>query len=266
MAKKKKKKDNKGIRGNNFVKPAYTKDKLTKAQVQEFIKCANDVEYFCANYIKVQHPIKGSILFEPYEYQQRIVTDLNEYRQNVILQPRQSGKSTVIISYLLWRATFYPNTLIGIAAHKGDGAKDLMVRLKFAYENLPWWIKCGCKSYNVFDVEFDNGSIIMSQTTSATSYRGKSITIMYLDEFAFVKPTVAEDFWTSILPSLATGGEIIITSTPNGSENMFADVWFGAEQGQNGFNAIRVYNEEVPDILDPTGFRGEVFEEDMKRT
>ena len=174
--------------------------------------------------------------------------------------PRQTGKSTTAAGYLLWYAMFVPDTTILVAAHKYLGAQEIMQRIRYAYELCPNHIRAGATSYNKGSLEFDNGSRIVSQTTTENTGRGMSITLLYLDEFAFVRPTIAKEFWTSITPTLSTGGKAIITSTPNSDEDQFAYIWKGANKvedefgnprpnglGINGFKAFRAFWREHPD-------------------
>jgi hypothetical protein len=174
--------------------------------------------------------------------------------------PRQTGKSTSAAGYLLWYAMFVPDATILIAAHKYLGAQEIMQRIRYAYELCPNHIRAGAVSYNKGSIEFDNGSRIVSQTTTENTGRGMSITLLYLDEFAFVRPTIATEFWTSITPTLSTGGKAIITSTPNSDEDQFALIWKGANKiedeygnlrpnglGINGFKAYRAFWREHPD-------------------
>lgn len=171
--------------------------------------------------------------------------------------PRQSGKSTSAAGYLLWYAMFVPDSTILIAAHKYTGAQEIMQRIRYAYENCPNHIKAGVTTYNKGSLDFENGSRIVSATTTENTGRGMSISLLYLDEFAFVRPTIAEQFWTSITPTLSTGGKAIITSTPNSDEDQFALIWKGAnktqdeygndtELGVNGFRAYRAFWREQP--------------------
>ena len=232
---------------NELVKKPHLKEKFNKQQAQEWIKCAQDCEYFIRNYVRVQHPTRGSVWFDLYDYQQRLLGDILSDNNNILLQPRQSGKTALITGYLLWRTTFYKDVSVGVAAHKGSGAKEIIARFKYAYEFLPMWMKAGVTAYNVFDVGFDNGSSIISQTTTETTFRGLSMTIIYLDEFAFVPPRIAEEFWTSLLPSTTAGAagdgemfdadgnpvepvKVIATSTPNGSEGLFARLWYKSQR------------------------------------
>jgi hypothetical protein len=171
--------------------------------------------------------------------------------------PRQSGKSTSAAGYLLWYAMFKPDSTILIAAHKYTGAQEIMQRVRYAYENCPDYIKAGVTTYNKGSLDFENGSRIVSATTTENTGRGMSITLLYLDEFAFVRPSIAKEFWTAITPTLSTGGKAIITSTPNSDEDQFAFIWKGAnktedefgnttELGINGFRAYRAYWDEQP--------------------
>jgi hypothetical protein len=172
--------------------------------------------------------------------------------------PRQTGKSTSAAGYLLWYAMFVPDSTILIAAHKYTGAQEIMQRVRYAYELCPDHIRAGCTSYNKGSLEFENGSRIVSQTTTETTGRGMSITLLYCDEFAFVRPTIAKEFWTSISPTLSTGGKAIITSTPNSDEDQFALIWKGAnkcvdefgnrnELGVNVFRGFQAAWQEHPD-------------------
>ena len=172
--------------------------------------------------------------------------------------PRQTGKSTSATGYLLWYAMFVPDSTILIAAHKYTGSQEIMQRIRYAYELCPDHIRAGCTSYNKGNLDFENGSRIVSTTTTENTGRGMSISLLYADEFAFVRPGIAKEFWTSISPTLATGGKAIITSTPNSDEDQFALLWKGANKcedsygnptplGINGFKAYRSYWNEHPD-------------------
>jgi hypothetical protein len=184
----------------------------------EFARCADPVtgpEYFMSNYFYIQHPVKGKMLYHPFEYQQRLIDTYHNNRFSISLMPRQTGKTTSAAGYLLWFAMFRPDSTILIAAHKYTGAQEIMQRVRYAYELCPDWIRAGVTSYNKGSIDFENGSRIVSQTTTETTGRGMSITLLYCDEFAFVRPTIAKEFWTSISPTLSTGVKAIINSTPN---------------------------------------------------
>ena len=244
-----------------LVKAPHRREPYTESQLQEFIACADPQSgpiYFMDNFFYIQHPTRGKMLYHPFDYQRRLIETYHNYRFSISLMPRQTGKSTSAAGYLLWYAMFVPDSTILIAAHKYTGAQEIMQRVRYAYELCPNHIRAGCTSYNKGSLEFDNGSRIVSQTTTETTGRGMSISLLYADEFAFVRPTIAREFWTSISPTLATGGKAIITSTPNSDEDQFAFLWKGAnkridEQGRetelgiNGFRAYRAYWNEHPE-------------------
>ena len=245
---------------STLVKTPYQKTAFTPTQLQEFINCCDPETgylYFMDNFFMIQHPTKGSMVYHPWPYQQRLIETYHNYRFSISLMPRQSGKSTSAAGYLLWYAMFNPDSTILIAAHKYTGAQEIMNRVRYAYENCPDHIKAGVTTYNKGSLDFENGSRIVSATTTENTGRGMSITLLYLDEFAFVRPSIAELFWTSITPTLSTGGKAIITSTPNSDEDQFALIWKGAnktedeygnqtELGVNGFKAYRAYWHEQP--------------------
>jgi hypothetical protein len=246
---------------NTLVKTPYKKTKFTDEQLDEFFKCADPAtgpEYFMDNFFHIQHPTRGKMLYHPYEYQKRLINTYHNYRYSISMMPRQTGKSTSAAGYLLWYAMFIPDSTILIAAHKYTGSQEIMQRIRYAYELCPDYIRAGCTSYNKGNLDFDNGSRIVSTTTTENTGRGMSISLLYADEFAFVRPGIAKEFWTSISPTLATGGKAIITSTPNSDEDQFALLWKGANKcedsygnptdlGINGFKAYRSYWNEHPD-------------------
>jgi hypothetical protein len=246
---------------NVLVKKPHQITAFTNEQLQEFAKCADPVtgpEYFMSNYFYIQHPTKGRMLYTPFDYQRRLIETYHMYRYSISLMPRQTGKSTSAAGYLLWYAMFVPDSTILIAAHKFTGSQEIMQRIRYAYESVPDFIRAGAVSYNKGSIDFDNGSRIVSATTTENTGRGMSISLLYCDEFAFVRPTIGREFWTSISPTLATGGKCIITSTPNSDEDQFATLWKGAnkcfdefgnptEVGINGFKAFRSYWNEHPD-------------------
>ena len=244
-----------------IIKTPYKKMSYTELQIQELARCADPEsgpQYFMDNYFFIQHPTKGAIQYHPFEYQERLIDIYHNYRFSISLMPRQTGKSTSAAGYLLWYAMFVPDSTILVAAHKYLGAQEIMQRVRYAYENCPDFIRAGVTSYNKGSLDFENGSRIVSQTTTENTGRGMSISLLYCDEFAFVRPTIAQEFWTSITPTLATGGKCIITSTPNSDEDQFAQIWrqankcfdeFGneTELGVNGFKSFRSKWQEHPD-------------------
>lgn len=244
-----------------LVKSPYTKTIFkTQKELDDFVKCCDPINgylYFMDNFFYIQHPTRGSLLYHPWPYQERLIETYHKYRFSISLMPRQSGKSTSAAGYLLWYAMFVPDSTILIAAHKYTGAQEIMQRIRYAYENCPDHIKAGVVTYNKGSLEFENGSRIVSATTTENTGRGMSISLLYLDEFAFVRPSIAELFWTSITPTLSTGGKAIITSTPNSDEDQFALIWKQAnkcqdeygnetELGINGFKAYQAHYTEQP--------------------
>ena len=264
-----------------LTKKAHTRETFTEAQVQDLLKCsdpATGYHYFVENYFYIQHPVKGKMLFEPFEYQKRLLDAYHNHRFNINMLPRQMGKTTCAAGYLLWYAMFHPDQTILISAHKFTGSQEIMQRIRYAYELCPDYIRSGVVNYNKGSIEFDNGSRIVSTTTTGNTGRGMSISLLYCDEFAFVPPNIADEFWTSISPTLATGGRAIITSTPNSDEDTFAVIWkeankkfddFGNEQvtGVNGFFPYTCHWNEHPDRDEAwaTLERGRIGEERFRR-
>lgn len=244
-----------------LVKKAHAKQNYTQQQVREFAYAAdmiNGPAYFLNNFFWIQHAIKGKMLYKPFPYQVKLLEAYHNNRWSINMLGRQMGKSTTAAGYLLWYAMFVPDSTILVAAHKYTGAQEIMQRIRYAYENCPDHIRAGVISYNKGSIEFDNGSRIVAQTTTETTGRGMSISLLYSDEFAFVRPTIAKEFWTSMSPTLSTGGKAIITSTPNSDEDQFALIWkeankcideFGnpTDAGINGFKAFKAIWNEHPD-------------------
>lgn len=218
---------------NTRLKKAHTEHEFTPEELVEFALCSEDPVYFCKKYIRVQHPKRGAIPLELYPYQEKMMHMYIENRYTVVLSARQTGKSTISAIYLLWFAMFHEDKTILIASNKNKGAMEMIQRIRFAYEELPMFLKPGVSDdgWSKHTVAFDNGSRIESTATSENSGRGMSISLLFLDEFAFVKPNVQEEFWTSILPTLSTGGSCIMSSTPNGDSDLFAQLWRAADCG-----------------------------------
>ncbi len=244
-----------------LIKAPHKRQAFTESELKDFIACADPVtgpEYFMERYFYIQHPTRGKMKYQPYDYQKRLIHTYHNYRFSISMMPRQTGKSTSAAGYLLWYAMFVPDSTILIAAHKYTGSQEIMQRIRYAYELCPDHIRAGVTSYNKGSIDFENGSRIVSATTTENTGRGMSISLLYADEFAFVRPNIAQEFWTSISPTLATGGKCIITSTPNSDEDQFALLWKGAnkcldnfgnptELGINGFKAYRSRWQEHPD-------------------
>lgn len=243
---------------NSLIKTAHKKQKFTEQDLIDIANCLSSPHYFLDNFFYIQHPTKGKMKYGAFEYQKRLIDSYHDYRFNVNMLPRQTGKTTTAAGYLLWYAMFIPDSTILIAAHKYTGAREIMSRIRYAYELCPDHIRAGVTSYNKESIEFENGSRIVAQTTTETTGRGMSLSLLYCDEFAFVPPNIAVEFWTSISPTLATGGKAIITSTPNSDEDQFAQIWneankredeFGNIQdlGKNGFHPYKAHWSDHPD-------------------
>ena len=244
-----------------LIKKANKKETFSEAHVADLMQCMDPDKgylYFARMLAHIQHPVKGKLLFDPFEYQLGLMHSYHNFRFNINMMPRQTGKTTCASIYLAWYAMFKPDQTILIAAHKYTGAQEIMQRIRYVYELCPDHVRAGVTSYNKGSIEFENGSRIISQTTTGTTGRGLSISLLYCDEFAFVQPNIAEEFWTSISPTLATGGRAIITSTPNSDEDTFATIWKQAEQkfdeygneqevGINGFHSFVAHWSEHPD-------------------
>lgn len=251
---------------NPRVKSAGTPCEYTPEQIMELDKCRKDPVYFVKTYVRIQHPTRGSLPFKLYPYQEHMLRAYKENRYVIVLSARQTGKSVTSAAYLLWYAMFSDDKTVLIASNKNSNAMEMIFRMRYAYEELPLWIKPGVTEdgWNKHNITFDNGSRIISTATSEESGRGLSISLLFLDEFAFVKPGIQDEFWTSIQPTLSTGGSCIMTSTPNGDINIFAQLWRGAELGVdnidegNGFYPIRVKWDEPPG-------RDEAFKQDTIR-
>jgi hypothetical protein len=216
---------------NPQLKRANATDEYTPQMIAELIKCRKDPVYFMRHYIKIQHPTKGTVSFDLFPYQERFVQHMHENRFVITLQPRQCGKTLTVAMYLLWFAMFNDDMTVLIASKNQSHALEIAARVRFAYEELPNWLKCGLKYYNRHNIEFDNGSRVISEATTEKTGRGLSISKMYLDELAFINPRIQELLWASLAPTLSTGGSAIISSTPNGDTELFAQLWRRAMSG-----------------------------------
>jgi len=211
------------------AKPKGYKQSFTLAQVKEIAKCAKDPIYFIKTYVKLKHPKHGALPFNLYEFQERLIQTYVNNTRCISMLSRQCGKTATAAAYLLWKAMFNDDYTIFIASKDQGGADEIMERLYYAYEELPWFLKAGISKDDVKTKVFDNGSKVMTSATTKTSGRGKSPSLVYLDEFAYVAPGIASQFWVSIFAALSTGGDCIITSTPDHDEAKFAQLWFNAK-------------------------------------
>ena len=233
--------------GNPNLKKANTPIEFTQDQVLEFVKCKDDPVYFAKNYVKIVSLDEGLIPFKPYDFQEKLINNFHENRFNICKMPRQTGKSTTCVSYLLHYALFNDSVNIGILANKAATARELLGRLQTAYENLPKWMQQGILVWNKGSLELENGSKILAASTSASAVRGMSFNILFLDEFAFVPNHVADSFFASVYPTITSGKstKVIIVSTPHGM-NHFYRMWHDAERSQNEYVPTDVHWSEVP--------------------
>ena len=233
--------------GNPLLKKANVKQEFTKEQILEFMACKNDPVYFAKQHVKIVSLDEGLVPFEPYDFQEQLIRNFHENRFNICKMPRQTGKSTTSVSYLLHYAVFNDNVNIGILANKAATARDLLGRLQTAYENLPKWMQQGIISWNKGSLELENGSKILAASTSASAVRGMSFNILFLDEFAFVPNHIADSFFASVYPTITSGKttKVIMVSTPHGM-NHFYRYWHDAERGKNEYIPTDVHWSEVP--------------------
>jgi len=239
--------DNSIYLGNPNLKKANTAVEFTKEQITEFLKCKEDPLYFANTYVKIVTLDKGLMPFEPYKFQEKLISNFHENRFNICKMPRQTGKSTTVISYLLHYLLFNDSVNIGILANKASTARELLGRLQTAYENVPKWMQQGVLAWNKGSLELENGSKILAASTSASAVRGMSFNILFLDEFAFVPNHIADSFFASVYPTITSGKstKVIIVSTPHGM-NHFYRMWHDAEKGKNEYVPTDVHWSEVP--------------------
>jgi hypothetical protein len=220
---------------------------LTEEEVREFVKCADDPSYFIENYVKIVTLDRGFVQISLYPFQKQAVTDINENRRVIIKAGRQVGKTTMVVGYMLWYILFNQDKTVAILANKASTSREILSRIKLAYEALPMWIQQGVKVWNKGDIELENGCRVLANSTASSAIRGFSISLLYLDEFAFVPSNIAEEFFTSVYPTISSGttSKILISSTPNGM-NHFYKMWTEAVENQNGFKFIEANWRQVP--------------------
>jgi|TARA_B100001093_G_scaffold68483_1_gene58604 hypothetical protein len=233
--------------GNPNLKKANVSQKFTKKQIAEFLKCAENPVYFIRKYIKIVSLDEGIIPFKMYDFQESMVESFHAERFNIAKLPRQSGKSTIVTAYLLWYVLFNDNVNVAILANKAATAREMLGRLQLSYENLPKWLQQGILGWNKGSLELENGSKILAASTSASAVRGMSFNVIFLDEFAFVPNHIADQFFSSVYPTISSGKntKVIIISTPHGM-NMFYKLWHDAERKQNEYVPTEVHWSQVP--------------------
>ena len=232
---------------NPLLKQRGVQIDFTREQIAEVIKCSGDPEYFLEHYIKVISLDDGIVPFIPYPFQRNLIESFHGNRFTICKLPRQSGKSVTVTAYLIHQALFRDNINVAILANKRETSYELMAKLQTSYENLPKWLQQGVIAWNKGSIELENGSRITASSTSSSAVRGFSYNIVMLDEFAFVPTNVADDFFSSVYPTISSGKstKVIIVSTPNGM-NHFYKLWHDAETKKNSYNAIEAHWSEVP--------------------
>lgn len=234
-------------KGNLNLKKAYIKEEWTKAQIKEYIKCADDAKYFIEKYVKIIDVDKGWVNFKLRPFQHRIIDTIVNNRFTVAKIARQSGKTITVAGLMLWYILFHENCSVAILAQKGEQSQEILYRIQQSYEALPTWMQQGIEEWNKRSVILENGSNIVASSTSSGSIRGKTKNIIYLDEFAHVPQHIQEEFFASVFPTISSGEstKMIITSTPNGM-NLFYKIWVESEQGRNSYVRVEADWTEVP--------------------
>jgi len=236
-----------GYLGNERLKRVGVELTYTVDQVEEILKCQNDPVYFIRNYVKIVNVDKGLVPFDMWPFQEEMVNSFHTNRFNIAKMPRQCGKTTTSVGYMLWSVLFNEEYTVGILANKGSLAREILGRIQKAYEYLPLWLQQGIVVWNKGNIELENGSKIFAYATSASGVRGGSYNLVFLDEFAFVQHNMALDFFQSTYPVISSGQttKVIIVSTPNGL-NLFYKMWVDAEEGRSDYKPLEIHWSNVP--------------------
>ena len=232
---------------NPNLKRAHVPIGFTSEQVEEVIKCSQDVVYFIKNYVKIINLDEGLVPFDMYPFQEDMANTISDNRFTVIKTCRQAGKTTTSAAVILWHVLFNESYTIAILANKLNTAREILSRVQRAYENLPKWLQQGVIVWNKTNIELENGSQIIASSTASSAIRGYSINFLYLDEFAFVPRTIQDDFFTSVYPTIISGSntKVVITSTPNGFD-LFYKIWINSVEGRNEYQNFMVNWWDVP--------------------
>ena len=251
--------NNDGYLGNKNLKRSDIKLEYTKEQIAEYLKCAEDVGYFCETYVKIVNVDKGLMPFKPYQYQKKMFKVFDSNRYSVCKMPRQVGKTTGVVGYLLHKILFNENFNCAVLANKEAQSIEILSRMQLAYEWLPKWLQQGVVEWNKKFIELENGSKCRASSTSSSAIRGQSFNLIYLDEFAFVPRNIQDQFFASVFPTISSGQttKLVITSTPNGMD-LFHKIWIDSEQGRNNYARVDVHWSDVPG-------RDEKWKEEMIR-
>lgn len=234
-------------RDNPLLKKVGVQHEYTEEQIQEYVKCSKDPVYFCMNYIKIVNVDEGLINFKMWDFQKEMINLFKDNRFVITKCPRQVGKTTTTVGYLLWATIFTDSQNVAVLANKGSLARDILAKYQLAYENLPQWLQQGVVTWNKGNVELENGSKVIAASTSSSAIRGGSFNIVFLDEFAFVPNNIANEFFNSVYPVISSGksSKIIIVSTPNGM-NLFYKLWMDSLEGRNNYKNFEIHWSMVP--------------------
>lgn len=210
---------------------------------EEFTKCSTDYVYATKHYLKIEHPMKGKIPFHLFPFQERSLAELQNHRFNIILKSRQMGISTLLAADSLLKMLFNENFKILVIATTQDVARNLVRKVKVMHDNAPSWLRGELEDNNKLSISFKNGSSIKAVSSSAHSGRSEALSMLIIDEAAFVDRI--DSIWGAALPTLSTGGSATLLSTPNGMGNLFHKLWSDAESGEaveglEPFNAIKL--------------------------
>ena len=208
---------------------------------QEYIKCAQDPVYFMKKYCYIQHPTRGRIQFNLFPFQEGTLKLLQKNDRSIILKSRQLGISTLSAGISLWMMLFQKDKAILVVATKQDTAKNLVTKVKFMYDNLPSWLQIGFTENNKLALRLKNGSQVKAVSAASDAGRSEAISLLIIDEAAFIEENRIEDIWGSSQQTLSTGGKAIVLSTPNGTGNFFHRMWLKAQEGRNGFTPIKLH-------------------------
>lgn len=208
--------------------------------VNEIKRCAADPVYFIENYVKIQHPTKGTLPFKLYDYQRKSIEDFKNHRFNIVLKSRQLGYSTVTSAFVLWAAMFNTDKAIVCVATKLETAKNFFKKVAFAWNKLPKFFKVWreVKTYTKQEISFDNGSFVKAVPTGDDVARSEALSMLVVDEAAFIREFA--EIYAQAYPTLSTGGRCVILSTPGPKGNKYHQIWEDAEAGTNEFNAIKL--------------------------
>ncbi|HPM74233.1 MAG TPA: terminase family protein [Saccharofermentans sp.] len=242
------------LRGNVQIKAPnhveHVSEDIFKNRVREIMRCKEDICYFAEKYFTIVSPAKGQHIIELYDKQKELIEFFKNTERAVCLASRQSGKTTCYSIYILWMICFHSDKKILICANKAQASFEFVGRIRLAYELLPNWLKPGVNSWNKSSLELANGSKVEGTATSADSSRGRSCNILVVDEMAFINPGICLEFWSSVYPiiSSAKGTQVILVSTPNGTGNLYYDIWNKAQLGisEDGWKGFQFDWWDVP--------------------